>query len=258
MRKREKGMAHRAKRRTGEPDYSGLHAGRDAKHGFFPEQTRRNLAQAGGDRHMQNTDFSRGWHTRYKPKIFSRSGYATVQILPENASLFTQTPIFPEANTPAINKNFLFMAGVFQTRILPENASLFTQTPIFPGANTPAINKNFLFMASMFRARILHPDPGFSGVKHGPGTDRIRRTGGWHAGLSAKRRFFQRPTHPPSTKIFCSWRVCSKHGFCRKMRHFSRKRRFFPGPTHPPSTKIFCSWRVCSGTGFTPRSVFGH
>ena len=177
MKKREKGMAHRAKRRTGELDRGGLHAGRDAKHGFFQNE-----------------------HTATSRR-------------PE-ATAMCKTPIFPGASTPATNRKFFLVAGMLRSRFCRKMRHFSTKRGFFQVLAYPLQRKNFppwrvyndpdfagkcvtfpqnadfskcwhtRYNGKIFHhgrcapPRILYPDPRFSGVKHGPSTDRIRQTGG--------------------------------------------------------------------------------
>ena len=88
-------------------------------------------------------------------RVFQASNTARVRTesgRPAETRRFSRkTRIFPGANTPAINKNFLFMAGMFRHGFCRTTRRFSRKTRIFPGANTPAITEKFSVMAGMLR-----------------------------------------------------------------------------------------------------------
>ena len=159
-----------------------------------------------------------------------------------------KTPIFPGANIPATNRKFFFVAGMLRHGFCRTTRRFSHKTRIFPGANTPAINKIFCSWP-VCPATDFAPRSGFFRRKTRPGCGRNPADRRRHAVFHTKHGFFPGPTHPPSTKIFCSWRVCSKHGFCRTTRRFSHKTRIFPGANTPAITEEFSAMTgmLCHG-----------
>ena len=166
---------------------------------------------------MQNADFSRGQHTRYKPKIFPRSGYVTIQILPENASLFHKTRILPDASIPATTEKFSAMAGIQRSRFCRKMRHFSTKRGFFPMLAYPLQRKNF---------------PPWQVCST---TDFVPRS-----------EVFRRQTRPKYGQSPADW---------RRRTDFHAKRRFSPGLAYPLQRKNFPPWRVYNDPDFAGKCV---
>ena len=220
MKKREKEMVRRPKRRTGEPGRGGLHAGQDAKHGFF-----------------QNKHIA----TPRRPE----------------ATATCKTRIFPGASIPATNRKFFFVAGMLRYRFCRKMRHFSRKRRFFQVLTYPLQTENFSTVAGMPHHGFCAPIRVFQASNTARMRTESGRPKEAHR-FACKTRIFPEANIPATNRKFFFVAGMLRFGFCRKMRHFSRKRRFFQVLTYPLQTENFPTMAGMPRHGLCTGFVFGH